>query len=122
MEKIIIIIILLFCLTGCKQEKTPIGNDLSETNLINTEKEITEIEQNQVKSRTGKYKHKPKYKIDGIEYKRNELEKPNGDVGYYLVIWADDYIQSIGWGADAEHNTWKRNKPIATSTTATTTK
>lgn len=89
------------------------------TNKVTLIDSLTKTQDDYFKE-NNKYAHIPLTENLDMIYKVDEIIKPNGDVGYIVEIKTLDGIKYIGYGADAEKNTYTVVNIIEPKTASTT--
>lgn len=87
MIKKLLLIILLFSLTGCVNKMG--AGELLDVKIDNRIDEIKKLQESD-KQPNGKYKERAWETVDGVKYKVDEYEKPDGEVGYWITVIKDD--------------------------------
>jgi len=102
----ILIIILLFSLTGCNY---PMGADLTLDEKIDNE--IISLDKDKIE-------YVKLYIKDDVRYEKHEYKNSKGEVGTQIFVETDEFYESIGTGVEAKSRTFKiyKNKVTATST------
>lgn len=85
---------------------------------INDRVNTFEVDQESFKNSNGQYQHVPRHYDSIIKawVEHNSYLKPDGNVGYWIVIENDETIEYFGYGVDANILTKKITKWNATST------
>lgn len=111
MKKILLLFAILI-LTSCTSG-SPMGGDTIDK--ISIEKEILQIEKEQEKEKTGKYKFKEKYEKEGIFYTVNEYDAPPYDKdskGYQIIVDDGKKLTGTGYGVNAKDYDFEYSLPI----------